>query len=68
VIAVRSDLKVLIASRPIDFRKGIHGLVALVAEALKADPYCQIASYSDPHFASNSDPSREQDWAYPRSA
>ncbi len=40
MIAVRSDLKVLIASRPIDFRKGIHGLVALVAEALKADPYC----------------------------
>ena len=33
-------LKVLLASRPIDFRKGVHGLVGLVAEALKSDPYC----------------------------
>jgi transposase len=40
VIAVRSDLKILIATQPVDFRKGIHGLVALVAEALKANPYC----------------------------
>lgn len=40
MIAVRADLKVLIASRPVDFRKGIHSLVALAAEALKADPYC----------------------------
>jgi len=40
VISPRGDLKILIASRPIDFRKGVHGLVALVAEALKADPYC----------------------------
>jgi len=39
VISPRGDLKILIASRPIDFRKGVHGLVALVAEALKADPY-----------------------------
>ncbi len=28
------------ACRPIDFRKGVNGLVALVAEALAADPYC----------------------------
>jgi len=40
VIAPRGDLKILIASRPIDFRKGVHGLVALVAEVLKANPYC----------------------------
>jgi transposase len=40
VIALRPGLKVLVASRPIDFRKGVHGLVALVAEALRADPYC----------------------------
>jgi transposase len=40
MIAVRADLKVLVASRPVDFRKGIHSLVALVAEALMADPYC----------------------------
>lgn len=40
MIALRSDLKVVIASRPVDFRKGIQGLSALVAEALAADPFC----------------------------
>jgi transposase len=40
VISPHPGLKVLLASRPIDFRKGVHGLVALVAEALRADPYC----------------------------
>jgi transposase len=28
-----------VATRPIDFRKGVHGLVALVADGLRADPY-----------------------------
>jgi len=40
VITVRGDLKVVVACRPIDFRRGVNGLVALVAEALAADPYC----------------------------
>jgi transposase len=35
-----ADLKVAVASKPIDFRKGVNGLVALVADALMADPYC----------------------------
>jgi len=40
VINLRGDLKVLVSARPIDFRRGVHGLVAMVAEALQADPYC----------------------------
>jgi transposase len=40
LIALRADLKVMVASRPVDFRRGINGLMALVAEALSADPYC----------------------------
>jgi transposase len=40
VIGLRGELKVLVASRPIDFRRGVHGLVAMVAQALAADPYC----------------------------
>ena len=40
MIGLRGELKVLVASRPIDFRRGVHGLVALVAQALDADPYC----------------------------
>lgn len=40
MIGVRADLKVVVASKPIDFRRGIHGLVALVSDTLKFDPYC----------------------------
>jgi len=40
MIALGPDLKVVVAAQPVDFRKGVHGLVALVAGALKADPYC----------------------------
>jgi transposase len=40
MIALRADLKVVVASQPIDFRRGVNGLGALVAEALCADPYC----------------------------
>ena len=40
MLNLRGDLKVLVASRPIDFRRGVHGLVAMVAEALGADPFC----------------------------
>jgi transposase len=39
VIAVRSDLKVMVATRPIDFRCGINSLSALVFTVLNADPY-----------------------------
>ena len=28
-----------VATQPIDFRKGVHGLVALVAEGLAGEPY-----------------------------
>ena len=32
-------VRVLVATRPVDFRKGIDGLCALVQEALRCDPY-----------------------------
>jgi transposase len=32
-------VRVLIATRPVDFRKGMDGLAALVQEYLKADPF-----------------------------
>ena len=40
VIALRSDLKVVLATQPVDFRKSVHTLSALVSEALRANPYC----------------------------
>jgi transposase len=38
-IPSRPGLRVMVASKPIDFRKGIDGLVALVTEVLAADPF-----------------------------
>ena len=40
MISFRSDLRVFVSTQPVDFRKGVHGLVALVAEGLQGDPYC----------------------------
>lgn len=40
MIAFGADLKIWVAAQPVDFRKSIHTLSALVSEALKANPYC----------------------------
>jgi transposase len=40
MIALRPDLKVVLAAQPVDFRKSVHTLSALVSEALRASPYC----------------------------
>jgi hypothetical protein len=40
LIALRPDLKVVLAAQPVDFRKSVHTLSALVSEALRANPYC----------------------------
>jgi transposase len=39
VIVPASGVKVLIAIKPVDFRKGTDGLAAVVRENLAADPY-----------------------------
>src|SRR6516165_7624168 len=39
MIAVAAGLRVLVASKPVDFRKGADGLAALVREALGEDPF-----------------------------
>jgi transposase len=40
MIGLSAELKVVVASEPIDFRKGVNSLIALVAEALRGNPYC----------------------------
>ena len=40
MIAVPAGMQVLVATRPVDFRKGADGLAALVREALGRDPFC----------------------------
>ena len=39
MIALPSGARVLLATRPVDFRKGAHGLAALAAEMLGQDPF-----------------------------
>jgi len=40
MITVGTDLRVLVATRPVDFRKQADGLAAIVQAALGADPFC----------------------------
>jgi transposase len=39
MIAVPAGMRVLVATKPIDFRKGADGLAALVRETLGQDPF-----------------------------
>jgi transposase len=39
MIAVPAGMQVLVATKPVDFRKGADGLVALVREQLRLDPF-----------------------------
>jgi transposase len=39
MIAVAAGMRVLVATKPVDFRKGADGLVALVRETLGHDPF-----------------------------
>ena len=42
MIVPPTSVRVLVAIRPVDFRKGMDGLAALVQEELKADPYSGV--------------------------
>ena len=39
MIVPQSGVRVLVATKPVDFRKGIDGLAALVQEHLRLDPF-----------------------------
>jgi transposase len=42
VILPPSPLRVLLATRPVDFRKGVDGLAAVVQEQLGKDPFSGV--------------------------
>ena len=42
MISFPAGVRVLVATRPVDFRKGAHGLAALAAEALGEDPFSGV--------------------------
>ena len=39
MISIPAGARVLLATRPVDFRKGAHGLAALAQEILAEDPF-----------------------------
>jgi transposase len=39
VIGLAGTVRVLVATKPVDFRKGAEGLAALVREQMQADPF-----------------------------
>jgi transposase len=58
LIAPRAGVRVWIATRPIDFRRGVHGLTALVAQVLPIDPYGGVKAH----------PSGPMAWIPPKAA
>ena len=42
MITIPSGVRVLLATRPVDFRKGAHGLAALVSAVLGEDPFSGV--------------------------
>jgi transposase len=42
VIGPSGNVRVLAATKPVDFRKGADGLAALVREALRSDPFSGV--------------------------
>ena len=42
MIAIPSGVRVLVATKPVDFRKGADGLAALAREVLKQDPFSGV--------------------------
>jgi hypothetical protein len=45
MIAVPAGMRVLVATKPIDFRKGADGLAALVRETLGRDPFLCVGRH-----------------------
>lgn len=42
MIGPATNVRVLVATRPVDFRKGADGLAALVREEMRADPFSGV--------------------------
>ena len=40
----RPGMRIMVASKPVDFRKGMDSLAALVMQTLAADPFLRVGS------------------------
>ena len=51
MILVPPGVRILLAAQPVDFRKGMDGLAALVQQVLRADPFAGDVSIFRPRRA-----------------
>ena len=42
MIGPSGNVRVLVATKPVDFRKGAEGLAAVVRESMRTDPFCGV--------------------------
>jgi transposase len=42
MITIPAGVRVLLATKPVDFRRGAHALAALAAAALGEDPFSEV--------------------------
>jgi transposase len=42
VIGPSGNVRVMVATKPVDFRKGAEGLAALVRETIRTDPFSGV--------------------------
>lgn len=49
MIGIEGTVRVLVAAKPVDFRKGMDGLAALVQQQLGADPSAAASTSSAPN-------------------
>ena len=45
MIVASNGVRVMVATRPVDFRKGMEGLAVLVREAMGGDPFLCIGRH-----------------------
>jgi transposase len=54
MIGPTGAVRVMVATRPVDFRKGAEGLAALVRETMTADPFSGASMCSGPSVRTGS--------------
>jgi transposase len=60
VIGPSGTVRVMVATKPVDFRKGMEGLAMLVREHMKADPFSGLCHV---HLSKLSKPKTRTPWS-----
>ena len=59
MIGPSGNVRVMVATRPVDFCKGAEGLAAVVREAMHADPFCGAVYVFRAKRADRSQPAKD---------